>query len=918
MGKIRLRICSLVLAVVMFCTSLESVSGADEGQTETSAEKITVSSIEELVERYGSTDADQKTVTIYIPQEDTVYVTNVLRLSAQFTPGYTYCLTGGGVLKQDESNWNRPMISLSGALGKGLRLELNNIIVDGGNVPMSGTETALITIYGYDTCVTMEQDAGARTEIRNFNGTSTDSSAVCAPVIAEYGAEFELNGGTIHDNTAVGEFGYASGGVLLKGYGLGNYPNNTKFTMNGGVIKDNHGIYGAVCVSFPHCTFTMNGGSICDNTSRFGGGIYYDGREEYTNALPAPYTVKYHVNASMVLNSGTISGNQAAVYGNSIYYKYGDPIVLGGDMQISDDVYLASGDVTEQYFILTDTLAYPLFLTYMASASYVYDGRSIARGDGSYVPTPSDADQFNLSNEGFAPEYDGSDFCIKLKKKICSVTWDVEGTVTAETYEYAARPKYGGSTEKRADSEYVYFFTGWKNGDGLFYGTDTVLPTVKSDVTYTAQYAYKTYKEVFLDAVNTIASVTYTYGCKDELEEANAAYNALTDEMKQDTEIEGAYERLTSFLHVWTTLGTMYDLPDSITRKSGTAIQASRASFDQLSSKEKGMVAEDAYTKLTRAEKVYQQLLRVQTVQAAKNAYQLTYGKEGVRLTVSATGNGTLHYQSSDTSIVTVDDNGNLKGTGVGTAYVTVYADENLWFDEASSEPVPVTVGKGTQSITVKSVYQSDGFLLQCKSSGGGNLTYKSTDSSVAVVDSYGYVHTKGLGDVSITVNAAETKLYQSAQKTIHLEIAAKDSYIYVVGNVKYQVTNAETNGTGCVSVVGLKNPKVSTVRIGSKVKLGNYEYKITGIAAEAFSKNLSLKNVTLGSNLTQIGSKAFYGCKNLSRLTVSCAKFKKAGNDAIRGSNKKLVICVPEGKVTEYGKYFNYAAGYRAGMKIK
>ena len=59
-----------------------------------------------------------------------------------------------------------------------------------------------------------------------------------------------------------------------------------------------------------------------------------------------------------------------------------------------------------------------------------------------------------------------------------TVTWDVDGKLTTETYYYGQTPVFTGSTDKAPTAEYTYIFTSW----------DKEITTVTGDVTYTAQY----------------------------------------------------------------------------------------------------------------------------------------------------------------------------------------------------------------------------------------------------------------------------------------------------------------------------------------------------------------------------------------------------------------------------------------------
>ncbi len=80
-----------------------------------------------------------------------------------------------------------------------------------------------------------------------------------------------------------------------------------------------------------------------------------------------------------------------------------------------------------------------------------------------------------------------------------------------------------------------------------------------------------------------------------------------------------------------------------------------------------------------------------------------------------------------------------------------------------------------------------------------------------------------------------------------------------------------------------------------------------TSIPDKAYYKNKKLKKVVIGKNITKIGKKAFYGCKNLKTITVKTKKLtlKNVGAKAFHGIYKKVKIKVPKSKKKAYKKIF-------------
>ena len=60
-----------------------------------------------------------------------------------------------------------------------------------------------------------------------------------------------------------------------------------------------------------------------------------------------------------------------------------------------------------------------------------------------------------------------------------TITWSVNGATTTEEYEYGATPAFTGSTDKAADAQFTYTFTGW----------NPTVANVTGNATYTAQYS---------------------------------------------------------------------------------------------------------------------------------------------------------------------------------------------------------------------------------------------------------------------------------------------------------------------------------------------------------------------------------------------------------------------------------------------
>lgn len=128
-----------------------------------------------------------------------------------------------------------------------------------------------------------------------------------------------------------------------------------------------------------------------------------------------------------------------------------------------------------------------------------------------------------------------------------------------------------------------------------------------------------------------------------------------------------------------------------------------------------------------------------------------------------------------------------------------------------------------------------------------------------------------------------------------------------------------KTNTTVSVMFVKPSDQAKCTVTIPAKISVDGKSYKVTAIANNACKGNKKVTKITIGNNVTSIGSNAFYGCKKLKNITVKTTKLTSnaVGNKAFKGISPSATIKVPKGKLSNYKKILK-AKGIGTKVKIK
>ena len=121
------------------------------------------------------------------------------------------------------------------------------------------------------------------------------------------------------------------------------------------------------------------------------------------------------------------------------------------------------------------------------------------------------------------------------------------------------------------------------------------------------------------------------------------------------------------------------------------------------------------------------------------------------------------------------------------------------------------------------------------------------------------------------------------------------------------------------VEYVGTIDKKVTNINIPEVVTLDDIDYDVVAIASGAFKNNKNLKKIVIPESVERIGSKAFYGCKKLTNITIKTTGLttKTVGSKAFAkaGSNnyKKLTVKVPKKQMKMYKKMLR-----KRGLSVK
>ena len=126
----------------------------------------------------------------------------------------------------------------------------------------------------------------------------------------------------------------------------------------------------------------------------------------------------------------------------------------------------------------------------------------------------------------------------------------------------------------------------------------------------------------------------------------------------------------------------------------------------------------------------------------------------------------------------------------------------------------------------------------------------------------------------------------------------------YTVSKNKYKILTTSATG-GTVTYVGSTNAKVKTLSIPASVKIKGLTYKVTEISAKALASKTRLQSLVIPASVKKIGSKAFYGCSSLKKITIKTSQLSsgKVGASAFAKVYSKVKFVLPKARYSAYKK---------------
>lgn len=261
-------------------------------------------------------------------------------------------------------------------------------------------------------------------------------------------------------------------------------------------------------------------------------------------------------------------------------------------------------------------------------------------------------------------------------------------------------------------------------------------------------------------------------------------------------------------------------------------------------------------------------------------------------------------YENGDSVRYSYDANGNIQSCEYQTGNGDVQQPDKPSAGTGEEQP---SAGTGEER-------PSTGTGEEQPSGGSGAEDQENKENSGA--DDKGQ-NDKGQDDKGQSDNKEQGDIKQGDKPQDNVASAqkVKKGDIHKTKNAQYQVLSTGKNRTAALK--RFTDRKAQRFTIPAAIRIGDQKYQVVMIAPKAFQNQTKLKQVTIGKNVTSIGSRAFYKCRSLKKIIVRTGKLKAVGRNAFSGISKKAVVKVPKKQYQRYVKLFRHK-GQAGSVKLK
>ena len=277
-----------------------------------------------------------------------------------------------------------------------------------------------------------------------------------------------------------------------------------------------------------------------------------------------------------------------------------------------------------------------------------------------------------------------------------------------------------------------------------------------------------------------------------------------------------------------------------------------------------------------------------------------------------------VHYNSSDESVVCVDENGTVTAVGEGSAVITLSVGDGLVYAISTATvkvnvakiPTEITVLNDTVALNVNDMFEISANLTPA---GAGNLTYTSSNESVVKVEN-GKVIAVGAGEAIITVSFAGDDTYAACEnKTIEVTVSLNDASVSVENDTLNLYVddgftlNPVTVPSGLNVTFESSNPDVASVSALGKVAAHSegtavITIKVGGDGVYALnSTTVTVKVSKIPTEITLENETLDLKVNDIVEITANLAP-EGAGNITYTSSDVDIVM-VADGVVVASGK---------------